>query len=254
MGTIIKIELRKILFKKSVLIIWIASLLIGRMLIYNGTIYDVYSDAFFKSYGYTPIMGLIMFMILSGLYTVEYDSNMKDLINSTRHGKEKFVIAKGIGAGIAASIINLSILITIYLDAIIKANFKGLDTPLKNLWYFKGISSDLNVLQMMIIVIITVIMASFFFTELCLYLSSISKSASIPFIFGGLIMGIPYVLERVLPKKVIVLTPLWGMISSQLIKYNTSVWVMIIQVGIFIVGCLVFLKLTCTAFTKESKR
>lgn len=253
MGTLIKAELRKILFKKSVLITWIAFLLLAIMLIHNGTINEVYADAFYKSYGYTPIMGLIMFMILSGLYTVEYNSNMRDLINTTRNGKKKFVTAKGIGAGIAASIINLSILITIYFDAINKANFKGLDIPLKNLWYFKGINSDLNVLQMMMIVIVTVTMASFFFAQLCLYLSSISKSASIPFIFGGLIMGIPYVLESFLPEKIIVLTPLWGMISSQLIKYNASIGIMAIQGVIFIVGCLVFPKLTLNAFTKESK-
>lgn len=254
MGTLIKSELRKMLCKKSVLITWIASLLLGMLLIHNGTISEVYADAFYKSYGYTPIIGLIMFMILSGAYTVEYDSNMSDLINTTENGKEKLVIAKGIGAGITTSIVNLSLVIIIYLDGIRKANFKGLDMPLKNLWYFKGTNSNLNVLQMMIIVIITVIIASFFFSQLGLYLSSISKSASMPFVFGGLIMGIPYILENILPSKFIVITPLWGMISSQLIKYNASLWVMIIQGGICIVSYLVFPKLTYTAFTKENKR
>lgn len=253
MGMIIKSELRKMLCKKSVLITWTASLLLGMLLIHNGTISEVYADAFYKSYGYTPIMGLIMFMILSGAYTVEYDCNMSDLINTTENGKKKLVIAKGIGAGIATSIVNLSILIIIYLDGIRKANFKGLDMPLKNLWYFKGIDSNLNVLQMMIIVIITVIIASFFFSQLGLYLSSISKSASMPFIFGGLIMGIPYILEHILPRNFIIITPLWGMISSQLIKYNVGLWVMIIQGAIFIVSYLVFPKLTYTAFTKENK-
>lgn len=253
MGILIKAEIRKMLLKKSILITWIASLLLGIVLIHNGTVSEVYADAFYKSFGYTPIMGLVMFMVLSGSYTMEYNSNMNDLINTTTNGKKKLVVAKGIGAGIAASIVNLSILITIYLDAIRKAKFKGLDIPLKNLWYLKGVSSNLNVLQMMIIVIITVTMASFFFAQLCLYLSSISKSASIPFIFSGLIMGIPYILERFLPEKIIVLTPLWGMISSQLVKYNASIGIMVVQGFIFIVGCLIFLKLTFIAFTKESK-
>ncbi len=48
---------------------------------------------------------------------------------------------------------------------------------------------------MMIIMIVTVIIGSFIFAQIGLYLSSISKSAVIPFIFGGLIMGIPYLLE-----------------------------------------------------------
>ncbi|MCW7999748.1 hypothetical protein CFK35_17890, partial [Clostridium sp. cpc1] len=184
MGRLIKAEIRKILFKKSVLIAWIASLLLGAVLIHNATVAEVYADAFYKSYGYTPMMGLVMFMLLSGSYTVEYNSNMNGLINTTMNGKKKLVIAKGIGAGIAASIINLSILLVIYLDAIRKANFKGLDIPLKELWYFKEVNSNLNVLEMMIMVSVTVIMGSFFFAQLCLYLSSISKSATIPFIFG----------------------------------------------------------------------
>ncbi|WP_315116499.1 hypothetical protein [uncultured Clostridium sp.] len=254
MGTLIKSELRKMLLKKSILITWVASLLLGSLLIHNGTVSDVYADVFYKSYGYAPIMGLVMFMILSGAYTLEYNSNMSDLINTTKNGKKKLVIAKGIGAGIATSIVNLSMVITIYLDGLRKVDFKGLDMPLKNLWYFKGINSNLNVLQMMIIVIITVIIASFFFSQLGLYLSSISKSASMPFIFGGLIMGIPYILERFLPSKLIVMTPLWGMMSSQLIKYKASIGIMVIQGVIFIVGCLVFPKLTYGAFTKENKR
>lgn len=254
MSTLINAELRKILFKKSIFITWIISLLLATMIIHNGTINEVYADAFFKSYGYTPIMGLVMFMVLSGSYTMEYNSNMRDLINTTKNGKRKLVIAKGIGAGIAASIINLSILITIYVDAINKANFKGLDTPLKNLWYFKGISSDLNVLQMMIIVSTTVVIASFFFAQLCLYLSSISKTASFSFIFSGVIMGIPYLLASFLPERIIVLTPLFGMISSQLIKYNIGLDTIIFQGAVFIIGSLVFLKLTFSTFIKESKR
>jgi hypothetical protein len=254
MGTLIKSELRKVLFKKSILITWVASLLLGMVLVHNGTISDVYEDVFYKSYGYTPIMGLVMFMILSGAYILEYNSNMSDLINTTINGKRKLIIAKGIGAGIATSIVNISMVITIYLDGIRKVNFKGLDMPLKNLWYFEGINSNLNVLQMMIIVIITVIIASFFFSQLGLYLSSISKSASMPFIFGGLIMGIPYILEPFLSSKLIVMTPLWGMMSSQLIKYKVSTGIMVFQGVIFIAGYLIFSKLTYAAFTKESKK
>ncbi|ABX42353.1 ABC transporter permease [Lachnoclostridium phytofermentans] len=254
MGTLIKLELRKILFKKSILITWAASLLLGMVLIHNGSVSDVYADVFFKSYGYTPIMGLVMFMILSGAYTLEYNSNMNELINTTKNGKKKLVIAKGIGAGLATSIVNSSMVMAIYLDGLRKVRFEGLDMPLKDLWYFKGINSNLNVLQMMIILMISVILASFFFSQLGLYLSSISKSASIPFLVGGLIMGIPYILEPFIPSKFIAITPLWGMMSSQLVKYEVSTGIMIIQLVIFIVGCFIFPKLTYAAFTKENKR
>ncbi|AFS77600.1 hypothetical protein Curi_c05250 [Gottschalkia acidurici 9a] len=254
MSTLIKSELRKMLFKKSILITWIASLLLGSLLVHNGTSSEVYADIFSKSYGYAPIIGLIMFMILSGSYTLEYDSNMRDLINTTKNGKKKLVMAKGIGSGIATSIVNLSIVITIYLSGLIKTNFKNLEMPLKNLWYFKGIDSDLNVLEMMIIVSITVVLGSFFFSQLGLYLSSISKSASVPFIFGGLIMGIPYVLGGLLPSKIVVMTPLWGMMSSQLIKDKASIGIILMQGIVFIAGYLIFPKLTYDAFTEEGRR
>ncbi|MCG4581029.1 hypothetical protein [Clostridium cochlearium] len=38
MGRLIKAEIRKILLKKSVLIAWIASLLLGAVLIHNATV------------------------------------------------------------------------------------------------------------------------------------------------------------------------------------------------------------------------
>lgn len=251
MGTLIKSEIRKILLKKGVLITWIGSLLLANVLIHNGTLNEIYADVFYKSYGYTPAMGLIMFMILSGAYTLEYNSNMADLINTTKNGKKKLVIAKGIGAGIATSIVNLSMVFIIYLDGLRKVNFKGLDTPLKNLWYFKGVTSNLTVFQMMIIVVISIIVASFFFSQLGLFLSSVSKSASMPFIFGGLIMGMPYILETFLPEKFIIMTPLWGMMSSQLIKYKASSMVIAMQACIFVLGYFIFNKLTYKAFVKE---
>lgn len=158
MARLIKAELKKTLFKKSILIVWIISLLLGILLIHNGTVNEVYADAFYKSYGYTPIMGLIMFMILSGSYTMEYDSNMKDLINSTRNGKKNLVMTKAIGGAMAAAIVNITIIMAIFLDGIRKGGVEGLRLPLKDLWYFRATNSSLNVIQMMIIVIVSVAM------------------------------------------------------------------------------------------------
>ncbi|HLR21852.1 MAG TPA: hypothetical protein VK087_07590 [Tissierellaceae bacterium] len=252
MITLIKAEIRKMLFRKGVLISWIISLLLGTVLIHNGTVSEVYADTFFKSYGYTPIIGLLMFMILSGSYTIEYDSNMKDLINSTKNGKKKLVIAKAIGAGIAASIVNVSIVIIIYLDAVRKAGPEGLYMPLKDLWYFSETNSDLNVLQMMIIVIISVIIGSFFFAQLGLYLSSRSKSATMPFIVGGLIMGTPYILQGFIPAEINIFTPLSGMMSSEIIRNNGGPSVYLFQGIVLIVGGITFYKLSYNRFINEN--
>lgn len=254
MGILIKAELRKMLLKKGVIITWILALLLGNgLVVQSGTTGEVYSDIFFKSFGYTPIMGLIMFMILSASYTLEYNSNMADLVNTTQNGKKHVAIAKGIAAGIATSIVNLSIIIVIALSGMRKTGFKELNMPLKELWYFKGVTSNLNVSQMIIILFTTVIIASFFFSQLGLYLSSISKSATMPFIVGGLIMGLPYILQAFLADKYLIVTPLFGMMSSELVRLNASLPILIIQGVILIGGCLIFIKPTYNAFTRENK-
>lgn len=258
MGILIKAEIRKMLLKPSIIITWIGLLLLSRVLIRSSTAPEVWADAFSKIYGIVPMIGLITFMIISAAYTLEYSSNMNELINTTKNGKKNIIMAKSIGAGISTTIVNLSIVILMYIDALMKSDFKGLDLPLKELWYFGNSGSNLTVLQMMIILIITVIVGSFFFSQLGLYLSAISRSASIPFIFGGLLMGFPYILEGILAgggdAKYVGVTPLWGMMSQQLIRFQVPIVLIVIQIVIVIAGFILLPKLTYKAFIKEGKR
>lgn len=254
MGILIKAEIRKMLFKPSIIITWILLLLFGKVLIRTNTAPEVWADAFSKIYGIVPMIGLITFMIISATYTLEYSSNMNELINTTKNGKKNIIMAKSIGAGISTTIVNLSIVILMYIDAFIKSDFKGLDLPLKELWYFGKSGSNITVLQMMIILIITVTAGSFFFAQLGLYLSAISKSASIPFIFGGLLMGVPYLVEAFVNAKYLGVTPLFGMMSMQIIRYQVPITLIMIQIVIVIAGFILLPKLTYKAFTQEGKR
>ncbi|MBZ9606562.1 hypothetical protein G9F73_001755 [Clostridium estertheticum] len=255
MGILIKSEIRKMLLKPSIIITWIVLLLFSKILIRPGESVEVWADVFSKISGIVPLIGLITFMIISAVYTLEYSSNMNELINTTQNGKKKVVMAKSIGAGIATSIGNLSIVLTVCIDGLIKSNFKGLDLPLKKVWYFGNSGTNITVLQMMIILIITVIIGSFFFSQLGLYLSAISKSASIPFVFGGLLMGVPYILSGLLSQGVYAkyfgVNPLWGMMSMELIKYQVPISLIMIQIAI-VIACFIFLpKLTYKSFIKE---
>ncbi len=255
MGTLIKLELRKMLFKKRVFIVWAGALFLSFVSIRTFSIEETYADLFSKGYGLVPLMGLLMFMVFSGAYTLEYHSNMAGLINTTKNGKKEIVSAKSVAAGIGASIVNLSIFLTVCLSALTKYQFEGLGLPLKNLWYFGKSGSSITVLQMILMMIITIIMGSFFFAQLGLFLSSISQSATIPFIFGGFIMGLPYIIEGFLKQiglaTYLTFTPLWGMMSCQLIRYQASAITIMILIGIFIVGIVFLPKLTYKAFTKE---
>ncbi|QEK11829.1 hypothetical protein FQB35_05300 [Crassaminicella thermophila] len=255
MGTLIRLEFRKMLFRKRIFILWIGVLFLSFVSIRAFSIEETYADIFSKGYGLVPLMGFMMFMIFSGAYTLEYSSNMAGLIKTTKNGKRKIVLTKSVAAGISASLVNLSIFLTVCLSALIKHKFAGLDLPLKSLWYFGNSGSDATVLQMILIMIITIIMGSFFFAQLGLFISAISKTAAVPFIFGGLIMGLPYVLEGFLKHiglvKYLAFTPLWGMMSCQLIRYKVPAIVPIILILLYTTGLMLLPKFTLKAFTKE---
>ncbi|GAA0181958.1 membrane protein [Clostridium sediminicola] len=255
MGTLIKLEIRKMLFKKRMLVVWIGVLFLSFVSIRAFSIEETYADIFSKGYGLVPLMGLMMFMVFSGTYTSEYSSNMAGLIKTTKNGKIEIVRAKLIATGTAASIINISVFLTMCLSALTKFKFKGLDIPLKNLWYFGKSGSDITVLQMILIMMVTIIIGSFFFAQVGLFLSSISKSAAVPFIFGGLIMGLPYILEGFLKNlglaKYLAFTPLWGMMSCQLIRYKAPFLALITFIVLFAAGLILFPKFTLKAFIGE---
>lgn len=255
MGTLIRLEMKKIFFKKSIFIVWLGTLFISYISIREFAIRETYADIFNKGYGLVPLMGVIMFMVFSGAYTMEYSSNMAGFIKTTINGKRKLILAKSIAAGISASIINVSIFLTVCISALTKFQFKGLNLPLRELWYFGKSGSELTVLQMILIMIVTIVISSFFFAQIGLFLSSVSKSAAIPFIFGGIIMGIPYLFEGLIKKIGLVdylgLTPLWGMMSCQLVRFKIPPEMIIILIVIYIAGFIALPVLTYKVFTKE---
>lgn len=246
------------LFKKRIMATWLVILLLTRVLLHAGSSSDVWADVFSKIYGIVPMIGLLTFMIISGAYTIEYSSNMNEIINTTKNGKKRIVMAKGIGAGLATAILNLSIVVAVYMDGLLKTSGKGLDLPLKELWYFGNSGSNITVLQMMILLMITVIIGSFFFAQVGLYLSARSRSASIPFIFGGLLMIFPNVLGEFIAQigyaKYLGITPLWGMMPGELIRYQVPVVLIIIQIVMVIAGFIILPKVTYRAFSTEGER
>ncbi|EJO5347766.1 hypothetical protein NRP93_001856 [Clostridium botulinum] len=258
MGKLIKFEMKKMLLRLGVIIPWILVALLSTILLGSAgnDINEIYASVFDKGYGIAPLIGILTFTIVSGSYTKEYDNNMVGLINSTENGKKNIVKAKAIAAGMATSIVNVSITLIIYLSALRKTGGKGLDLPLKSLWYFEKSGSNIKVYQMMILMIITIIIGSFIFAQIGLYLSSISKSAVIPFIFGGLIMGIPYLLEGFFIRtgssaKVLGFTPLWGMYSCQLVRYKASMGMALgTLLVIFIIAMTLLSKASNKAFSK----
>ncbi|MBF8983713.1 hypothetical protein IZY60_09205 [Lutibacter sp. B2] len=254
MGTLIKLEIRKMLFRKRMFIVWAGVLFLSFIAITDISIQETYADMFNKAYGIVPLMGLMMFMMFSGAYTLEYSSNMAGLMKTTKNGKREIVLAKSVAAGVSASIINLSIFLTMCFSGLSKFHFGGLDLPLKSLWYFGKSGSDMTVLQMILIMVVTIIIGSFFFAQVGLFLSSISKSAAVPFVFGGLIMGLPYIVDDFLQHglvKYLGVTPLWGMMSCQLARYKVSAITLLILIAIYTAGFILLPKFTLKAFIKE---
>ncbi|HBG2471879.1 TPA: ABC transporter permease, partial [Clostridioides difficile] len=79
---LVKAEMIKILKSKSVWIIWLFLIFFGFFLIRKFDVLDTYADIFYKIEGSIPLIGFIMFIITSGNYIKEYDSNMTGLINT----------------------------------------------------------------------------------------------------------------------------------------------------------------------------
>lgn len=258
MISLIKAEIKKSGLKIPILVLWAFIIFFSTKIVDK---YDVisqsYSDIFYKFYTVAPLLGLLMFIIYSGSYTKEYDSGMVFLINTTKQGKKHIVKAKWIAHGIMTSVINLSIFWSMFITGGMKGNFKGLDLPLKQLWYFGKSGSNMTVLQLCILTSITIILGSFLFAQVGLVLSANTKSAAIPFIVGTLIMGLPYV---VLPfmnaasRKLLGFTPLWGMFYGQLIRYKTPFIANIVLIVLLLAVMIIFPKITYKAFTNEDRK
>lgn len=252
MFSLIKWEIKKNL-RPGVLIIWALGLVLGFNGIFtNFGVHEAYSALFSKYYLLTvPVMGLAMFTMFSGSFIREYNSNVDGLIKASKNGKEQLVLAKFIANGISASIINLSILMLMLGRIIATYKFEGLDLPLKSLWYFGNSGSNITILQMLLIVSLTVILGSFVFAAIGLYLSSISKKATMPFILGGLTMGIPYFITFMGKKEVIFSLLVNGMFSQQIVRYGLPISYLIIFIAVALIVIVGLYNLTKKRFLKE---
>ena len=129
---------------------------------------------------------------------------------------------------------------------------------LKSLWYFGNSGSEIPIGQMLIIVSLTVVLGSFLFAAIGIYLSSLCKNAVIPFIFGGLSMGIQYLMGYYIidwiytfKRNILVNLPVNGMYSQQLIRYAAPFSSWIIFIVIALVVPVVLYNLTKKRFLKE---
>lgn len=264
MLSLIKAEFQKRCFKLSVLIPWGMILLLSTILVRESSnISDMYADVFLKFTGMSPFIGIVIFTMFSGAYIQEYESKMNSLINSTKLGKKKTSMAKWIAHGIMAAIINISVFFVVFHKAYSAANGKGLDLQLTKLWYFANSGSTLTVLQLTLIVCLTIILGSFFFAQIGLTLSSISKSAVLPFILGGVIMGLPTFLNIILvsmgiPSKTIAhiggFFPLNVMYYGEQIRNGMPFIVTLINGALFLVAMIVLPKITYKAFIDPNKK
>lgn len=256
MMNLIKAELRKILCKKSILILWTLFLGFGFILIRKFEILETYADIFYKIEGSLPLMGLVMFIVISGNYTKEYESNMAGLINTTKNGKKYITIAKSIASGIALTLINISFALLVGLRGFILEGFNKLNTQIKDLWYFGNSGSEITVLQMYILLLASITLGSFLFAQIGLALSSAFKSATIPFILGGVIMAIPFLTQGLMSKSMvnlISLTPNWAMMSQLMFRYKIPFFYRGLSLTISILLIIVLPLITYKNFT-NSKR
>lgn len=247
---VIKAEIKKN-FKLGVILTWILAIYIAFVCVYTGSVSDTYADVFSKWIGMAPFMGLVMFTMFSGSFIIEYNSNMDGLIKASKNGKKQFVLSKFMASGISASIVNLTILYTMVLKALLHLNFRGLNIELKELWYFGKSGSTLTVMQMILIMTICITIGSFLLSAIGLFLSAVSKNAIVPFLIGGTFMAIPYFMEGRGSVNNILGWPILGMYATPVIRYKlpSSAWFVFIIISF--VSVVVFYNLAKNRFLSE---
>lgn len=250
MFSVIKAEIKKN-FKIGVIIAWLFGIFMSWSAIFTLSVCDSYADVFFKYFGLTPIMGLVMFMMFSGSFILEYNSNIDGLIKATKNGKKQLVISKFIAAGISASVVNLSILYAMVFKVFLKFKFDGMNMPIKKLWYFGNSGSDITVIQLLLIMTVTINLGSFLLAALGLFLSSISKNAIIPFLVGGVFMAIPYMMEMRRAINTFIVIPLFGMYSTPIIRHGLPTYSWAIFIVVSIVSIVIFYNLAKIRFLSE---
>ncbi|MBO3446343.1 hypothetical protein [Clostridium sp. CCUG 7971] len=250
MFSVIKAEIKKN-FKIGVIAVWLFGIFISYSAVYTLSVGEGYSDVFFKYFGMAPIMGLVMFMMFSGSFILEYNSNMDGLIKATKNGKKQLVVSKFIAAGLSASIVNLSMLYAMAFKVFFKFKFDDINMPIKNLWYFGKSGSDITVIQLLLIMSVTVILGSFMLAALGLFLSSISKNAIIPFLVGGAFMAIPYFMGMRRTVNSLIVIPIFGMYAVPIIRFALPSYSWIVFCIFSIVTIVLFYNLAKKKFLSE---
>lgn len=250
MFSLIKSEIKKN-FKLGVIIVWLFGIFISYSAVYTFSVSDGYADVFSKYFGLAPIMGLVMFMMFSGSFILEYNSNMDGLIKATKNGKKQLVISKFIAAGISASVVNLSMLYAMVFKVFSKFKFDGMNMPVKKLWFFGNSGSNITIIQLLLIMTVTVIIGSFLLASLGLFLSSISKNAIVPFLVGGAFMAVPYFMgiRRTVSRFIVV--PIFGMYAAPMIRFALPSYLWIVFGVESIVGIVLFYNLAKKKFLSE---
>lgn len=229
-------------------IIWLLSLLIFYIAIRNDTPENMYSDLFLKLYDMAPFLGLMIFTLISPIYSIETISS--EVVRTTMNGRH-IPAAKQIMVTILCSLMSLSILAVGLVKIIAHTGLSILLQDVKDLWYFEGLQ-NFTVLQMILLQIAGMILGSMMLSAIGCFLSAKTKSTAVTFISGALILGIPYILNAWVGN-ISYYTPLYAFFIPKLIGNNVGVEVYITQV-ILVIGSLgVLVPLTKTEFLKKDQ-
>jgi len=122
-----------------------------------------------------PMAVLLILIMVSGVFSVEYASRMDALILSSKQGKRQFIRAKIVANIIFISIVFLSIVSLTTLVQIFISGFDGWNSPIQSLLYYQGCPFHLNILQYYLLGVGILLMGLILFSMLVLLVSTITK-------------------------------------------------------------------------------
>lgn len=255
MNNLVFWEIKKMIKRPTIIlslgfIIWFSFITVTRF-----TINDSFSDVFYKSYGLMPIVGIFIYSYISGVYAIENRNNMKGIICSTKIGANGTVKAKISATAIIIWLFMMGSFLGALSSAISVWGTSGFSLQVNELWYFGKTTYTLTVGQLIMLTIAGITIGSILYSQVTNIIASSTKKSVLPFILGGLFMGLPYILEIILIRlnmhKLLGVTPLWNIFWAKMVRYNISPIYSIGSIILFIVLLIISEKICKNRFIKE---
>jgi hypothetical protein len=141
------------------------------------------------------VMGVLVLLGVSPIFSEEYDTNMDSLILSSKKGRKKVVTAKLLSATVYSAFVSLVVPLANFCFQAARLGVKGWNAPVQIVSGFTGSPYPLTVGGVILLQTLVGVIACIFFGMLVLLVSSLSKNIMVPFFSCGCLFALTALLK-----------------------------------------------------------